>query len=246
MLLDNASPELSCNPESTTITDGKATLFNATEESPELEVNEFGSCCIVMEQLLNWSKPLERIEKSERRRDMELARQNISRSCSMSWLPKHSNQASAETESEGDSKPSIFHWHRCPSSLCMVRFELMDMVDFKLDSEVEMKVDLIRIRFILGWLLASSIACSSDLTINDSLSLSLAELGSTIIVSRSSVSSEGVFAIFNVGLTVVESTPSLATGFFLDGSDGLSGFPNIAVLLLVAVSESDSDKGVAI
>ena len=95
--------------------DGNAALFkaieefNAVEASSEVELYEFGSRCTVMEQLLNWSRPLERIEKSERRRDIELARQITSRSCNMSWLPKHSNHASAETGSDGDSNPSIFH-----------------------------------------------------------------------------------------------------------------------------------------
>ena len=130
----------------------------------------------------------------------------------------------------------------------MVKFELMDMGDFRLASDVEMKEDLMTIRFILGWLLASSIASSSDRTINVSLSLSIATSGSTIIVSRSAGSSDGVFAIFKGGLTVVEGTASLAAGFFLDGSACVSGFPKAATLPLVAVSESesDSDKGVAI
>ena len=95
----------------------------------------------------------------------------------------------------------------------MVRFELMDMVDFRLASDVEMKVDLMTIRFILGWLLASSIACSSDRTIKVSLSLSIATSGSTTIVSRSVGSSDGVFAVFEGGLTVFASTASLAEGF---------------------------------
>ena len=128
----------------------------------------------------------------------------------------------------------------------MVKCELMDMGDFKLASDVEMKEDLMTIRFILGRLLASSIASSSDRTINDSLSLSIATSGSTIIVSRSAGSSDGVFAIFNGGLTVAEGTASLAAGFFLDGSAWVSSFPKVATLPLVAVSESDSDKGVAI
>ena len=128
----------------------------------------------------------------------------------------------------------------------MVRFELTEIVDFKLASDVEMKGDLITIRFILGWLLASSNACSSDRTINEFLSLSIAASGSTISVSRSADSSEGVFAIFKEGFTVIGGTASLAIGFFLDGSDGLSCFPNMAVLPLSSVSEPASDEGVAI
>ena len=97
---------------------------------------------------MNWSEAFDRTENYERRRDNEPARQTMSMSWSTSSLVWHSIQARDDVESEVVSEPSIFHLHRCPSSLWIVKFELIEMVALRADTEVETAADLIRILLI--------------------------------------------------------------------------------------------------